>query len=68
MKTAEMKLNREIVSEAEWLIARRDLLARKKFTRRERAQRAGMGESARPILISRGKPRALWQEHQKETL
>ena len=30
MKTAEMKLNREIVSEAEWLIARRDLLAREK--------------------------------------
>ncbi len=60
MKTAEMKLNREIVSEAEWLIARRDLLVReKKFTRRERAQRAGMGEPARPILISRGKPQGL---------
>jgi predicted dithiol-disulfide oxidoreductase (DUF899 family) len=28
MKTAETKLNREIVSEAEWLVARKDLLTR----------------------------------------
>jgi len=34
MNTAEMELNREIVSEADWLIARRDLLTREKeFTR-----------------------------------
>jgi len=34
MKTAEMKSNREIVSKAEWLTARKDLLTREKeFTR-----------------------------------
>ena len=34
MKTAEKTLNREIVSEAEWLVARKDLLTREKeFTR-----------------------------------
>ena len=34
MKTAEMELNREVVSEAEWLVARKDLLTREKeFTR-----------------------------------
>jgi predicted dithiol-disulfide oxidoreductase (DUF899 family) len=38
MKTAEMKLNREIVSEAEWLVARKDLLTREKeFTRQRDA-------------------------------
>jgi predicted dithiol-disulfide oxidoreductase (DUF899 family) len=34
MKTAETELNREVVSEAEWLVARKDLLTREKeFTR-----------------------------------
>ena len=34
MKTAEMELNREVVSEAEWLVAQKDLLTREKeFTR-----------------------------------
>lgn len=34
MKLAEMEMNREIVSEAEWLVARKDLLTREKeFTR-----------------------------------
>jgi predicted dithiol-disulfide oxidoreductase (DUF899 family) len=38
MKTAETKLKREIVSEAEWLVARKDLLTREKeFTRRRDA-------------------------------
>ena len=38
MKTAEMKLNREVVSEAEWLVARKDLLTREKeFTRQRDA-------------------------------
>ncbi len=38
MKTAEMKSNREIVSEAEWLIARKDLLTQEKeFTRQRDA-------------------------------
>ncbi len=38
MNTAEMELNREIVSEAEWLVARRDLLTREKeFTRQRDA-------------------------------
>jgi len=33
MNTAEMELNREIVSEADWLIARRDLLTRERNSR-----------------------------------
>jgi predicted dithiol-disulfide oxidoreductase (DUF899 family) len=38
MKTAEMKSNREIVSKAEWLTARKDLLTREKeFTRQRDA-------------------------------
>jgi predicted dithiol-disulfide oxidoreductase (DUF899 family) len=38
MKTAKTKLNREIVSEAEWLVARKDLLTREKeFTRQRDA-------------------------------
>jgi predicted dithiol-disulfide oxidoreductase (DUF899 family) len=38
MKTAETKLKREIVSEAEWLVARKDLLTREKeFTRQRDA-------------------------------
>ena len=38
MNTAETELNREIVSEAEWLVARRDLLTREKeFTRQRDA-------------------------------
>jgi predicted dithiol-disulfide oxidoreductase (DUF899 family) len=38
MKTAETKLNRKIVSEAEWLVARKDLLTREKeFTRQRDA-------------------------------
>ena len=38
MKTAEMELNREVVSEAEWLVARKDLLTREKeFTRQRDA-------------------------------
>jgi predicted dithiol-disulfide oxidoreductase (DUF899 family) len=38
MKLAEMEMNREIVSEAEWLVARKDLLAREKeFTRQRDA-------------------------------
>ena len=38
MNTAELELNREIVSEAEWLVARRDLLTREKeFTRQRDA-------------------------------
>jgi predicted dithiol-disulfide oxidoreductase (DUF899 family) len=42
MKTAETKLNREIVSEAEWLVARKDLLTREKeFTRQRDALSAG---------------------------
>ena len=38
MKTAEMELNREVVSETEWLVARKDLLTREKeFTRQRDA-------------------------------
>jgi predicted dithiol-disulfide oxidoreductase (DUF899 family) len=38
MKLAETELNREVVSEAEWLVARKDLLAREKeFTRQRDA-------------------------------
>ena len=38
MKTAELELNREIMSEAEWLVARKDLLTREKeFTRQRDA-------------------------------
>ena len=38
MKTAEMELNREVVTEAEWLVARKDLLTREKeFTRQRDA-------------------------------
>jgi predicted dithiol-disulfide oxidoreductase (DUF899 family) len=38
MKLAEMEMNREIVSEAEWLVARKDLLTREKeFTRQRDA-------------------------------
>lgn len=38
MKTAEMELNREVVTEAEWLVARKDLLGREKeFTRQRDA-------------------------------
>jgi predicted dithiol-disulfide oxidoreductase (DUF899 family) len=38
MKLAEMELDREVVSEAEWLIARKDLLTREKeFTRQRDA-------------------------------
>src|SRR5881398_80965 len=38
MKLAETELNREIVSEAEWLVARKDLLTREKeFTRQRDA-------------------------------
>jgi predicted dithiol-disulfide oxidoreductase (DUF899 family) len=38
MKTAELETNREVVSEAEWLIARKDLLTREKeFTRQRDA-------------------------------
>ncbi len=38
MKTAEMELNREVVTEAEWLVARKDLLRREKeFTRQRDA-------------------------------
>ena len=38
MKTAEIELNREVVSEADWLVARRDLLTREKeFTRQRDA-------------------------------
>jgi len=38
MKTAEMELNREVVSVAEWLVARKDLLTREKeFTRQRDA-------------------------------
>ncbi len=38
MKTGEMKLNREVVSEAEWLVSRKDLLTREKeFTRQRDA-------------------------------
>ncbi len=38
MKLAEMKMDREVVSEAEWLVARKDLLTREKeFTRQRDA-------------------------------
>src|SRR5436309_3923312 len=38
MKLAETELNREVVSEAEWLVARKDLLTREKeFTRQRDA-------------------------------
>jgi predicted dithiol-disulfide oxidoreductase (DUF899 family) len=38
MKLAEMEMNREVVSEAEWLVARKDLLTREKeFTRQRDA-------------------------------
>lgn len=38
MKTAELELNREVVSEAEWLVGRKDLLTREKeFTRQRDA-------------------------------
>ncbi len=38
MKLAETELNREVVSEAEWLIARKDLLTREReFTRQRDA-------------------------------
>src|SRR5882724_4562263 len=38
MKLAEMELDREVVSEAEWLVARKDLLTREKeFTRQRDA-------------------------------
>ncbi len=38
MKTAEMELSREVVSETEWLVARKDLLTREKeFTRQRDA-------------------------------
>ena len=38
MKTAEMELTREVVTEAEWLVARKDLLRREKeFTRQRDA-------------------------------
>src|ERR1700736_4095956 len=38
MKLAEMKLDREVVSEAEWQVARKDLLTREKeFTRQRDA-------------------------------
>jgi predicted dithiol-disulfide oxidoreductase (DUF899 family) len=36
MKPAEMELDREVVTEAEWLVARRDLLAREKEFNRQR--------------------------------
>jgi predicted dithiol-disulfide oxidoreductase (DUF899 family) len=36
MKLAEMQLNREVVTEAEWLIARKDLLTREKELNRQR--------------------------------
>jgi len=45
MKLAEMELNREIVSETEWLVARRDLLTREKeFTRQRDALSAARRE------------------------
>jgi predicted dithiol-disulfide oxidoreductase (DUF899 family) len=47
MKTAEMTLNREIVSEAEWLVARKDLLTREKeFTRQRDALSAARRQLA----------------------
>jgi predicted dithiol-disulfide oxidoreductase (DUF899 family) len=36
MKLAEMEMNREVVSEAEWLVARKDLLTREKEFNRQR--------------------------------
>src|SRR6202011_5364665 len=36
MKLAEMKMDREVVSEAEWLVARKDLLTREKEFNRQR--------------------------------
>jgi predicted dithiol-disulfide oxidoreductase (DUF899 family) len=36
MKLAEMELNQEVVTEAEWLVARRDLLTREKELTRQR--------------------------------
>ena len=36
MKLAEMELNQEVVTEAEWLVARRDLLTREKELSRQR--------------------------------
>jgi len=45
MKLAETELNREIVSETEWLVARRDLLTREKeFTRQRDALSAARRE------------------------
>ena len=47
MKTAEMELNREVVSEAEWLVARKDLLTREKeFTRQRDALERGAAPAA----------------------
>ena len=49
MKTAEMELNREVVTEAEWLVARKDLLdARKRI--HAAARRTHVARRAMPMV------------------
>lgn len=66
MKTAEMELNREVVTEAEWLVARRDLLRREKeFTRQRDALTAA--RRAMP-MVKIGKEYLFEGPNGKETL
>src|SRR5436190_2187424 len=66
MKLAETELNREIVSEAEWLVARKDLLTREKeFTR----QRDALSAARRKLPMVKVEKQYLFQGREgKETL
>ena len=66
MKTAEMELNREVVTEAEWLVARKDLLTREKeFTR----QRDALSTARRQLpMVKIGKKYVFEGPGGKETL
>ena len=66
MKTAEMELNREVVSEADWLVARKDLLTREKeFTR----QRDALSTARRQLPMVKVEKRYVFEgANGKETL
>src|SRR5438132_12528099 len=53
MKLAETELNREIVSEGEWLVARKDLLTREKGFTRQRDALSAARRSLPMVKIDR---------------
>jgi predicted dithiol-disulfide oxidoreductase (DUF899 family) len=63
MKTAEMELNREVVSETEWLVARKDLLTQEKeFTR----QRDALSAARRQLPMVKVKKKYVFEGPQGE--